>query len=400
MHDALMFITLEIRLLLACVCSMAVASGCSTTEAAVARAAVAAPAIPDSSPTNAPATTLEAPLETITVVAPEPAPAPWPWQPAATRYLDERAGDWLDHPPQVRNHFPCAISCHTTHPYMFVRPALGDSPRLAEARERVLDRVDGVGPWSQQIGFYGRKGGDTWQRSLATEAVLNASALALHDQARGLPLQAGSLRALDRMWEAQRADGSWPWLDFSYQPWEAGNDEWGATLAAIAVGLAPAEYQAEHELELARLESYLRGRVDDEAKPITLHTGLGLLWAARGLDDLVPETTRTQLVDALIAAQRDDGGWVLRDLLAPRRATRRVAEPDGYATGLATFVLCTEPRAGQAAARGLAWLREHQRDDGSWPAWSLNRDRALSHLHMRDAATAYAVLALSSPCTP
>lgn len=322
--------------------------------------------------------------------------SPPAWQLAATRYLDERSRAWLDGPPKVGNHFECAMSCHTTHPFMFVRPALGDTALLDEARDRLLERVDQPGPWSDQTGFYGRRGGRTWRRSLATEAVLNASALALHDQARGVPASEDTLAALDRMWEVQRDDGAWSWLDFGYQPFEAGNDDWGAALAALAVGVAPAAYRAEHEASIAQLRGYLRARAVDERDPITQQAGLGLLWAARNLDELLPEDARARIIERVLDTQGEDGGWSMGDLVSPARTTRRVSQPDGYATGLATFVLCTEPGGTEAADRGLSWLRTHQLEDGSWPAWSLNRDRELSHLHMRDAATAYATLALMS----
>ena len=321
------------------------------------------------------------------------------WKLAAAAYLDQRTQSWLEDPPKVRNHFECAMSCHTTHPYMFVRPELGEHGLLDEARARLVERVEQEGPWDDQVGFYGREGGRTWKRSLATEAVLNASALALHDRAMEREPTAETVAALDRMWEVQRADGAWDWLDFSYQPWEAGNDDWGAVLAALAVGAASDEYRAEHTEPIEGLRGYLRGRAADETEPMSLHDAAGVLWAGRSMDALIPGADRERIVGALIEAQGSDGGWALRDLVAPGRMARRVRKPDGYATGLATFVLCTEPEGAEGAARGLTWLRDHQNEDGSWPAWSLNRDRKRSHLHMRDAAAAYAVLALAS-CEP
>ncbi|MEM7156538.1 MAG: prenyltransferase/squalene oxidase repeat-containing protein [Myxococcota bacterium] len=342
-----------------------------------------------STPTFDHSAAVAAPPEHVESVTPS-------WQPLATTYLDERTRSWLDDPPKVRNHFPCAMSCHTTHPYMFVRPGLGDHELLAEARRRLVERVEQEGPWSAQVGFYGREGGRTWTRSLATEAVLNASALALSDRAMGREPTAQTLAALDRMWEVQRGDGAWDWLDFSFQPWEAGNDDWGAVLGALAVGAAGQQYGARHAAPIDGLRGYLQGRIADERDPMSLHDAAGALWAGRHLDDWVPEAARGRIVGQLIDAQRDDGGWALRDLVEPGRMARRVRKPDGYATGLATFVLCSQPDGARAAARGLRWLREHQNEDGSWPAWSLNRDRKRSHLHMRDAAAAYAVLALTS----
>jgi hypothetical protein len=75
-------------------------------------------------------------------------------------------------------------------------------------------------------------------------------------------------------------------------------------------------------------------------------------------------------------------------------------ESDGYATGLITFALeqLNVPETRPASQRALQWLSANQTQDGRWPAQSLNKHRELSSeagLFMSDAATAYAVLALT-----
>jgi hypothetical protein len=76
-------------------------------------------------------------------------------------------------------------------------------------------------------------------------------------------------------------------------------------------------------------------------------------------------------------------------------------ESDGYATGLVTLVLLQTdtPRRNFQLRQGLAWLERSQNTtEGFWPGSSLNKRRDPGSnvgRFMRDAATAYAVLALT-----
>ena len=95
------------------------------------------------------------------------------------------------------------------------------------------------------------------------------------------------------------------------------------------------------------------------------------------------------------------GDWKRHD------GTPQVAQSDGYATGLITFALQQAGISGENAQlqKGLAWLTANQnRTQGFWLAYSLNNNEE-HHISpdtvrfMKDAATAYAVLALSESKT-
>ena len=108
------------------------------------------------------------------------------------------------------------------------------------------------------------------------------------------------------------------------------------------------------------------------------------------------ETVPVHVARDLTAAQRPDGGWACSLLYPWDRADDKeqdLESSDGYGTGFAVFVLrkAGVPADGPAVARGVAWLKSHQRASGRWFTRSLNKDNEhfISH-----AGTAYAVMAL------
>ncbi len=329
----------------------------------------------------------------VNLVAALPAPA---WRPAdAAGRRDRRMNAWMDHPPQVGNNVACAMTCHTALPFAAARRELGDSPALARLRARIEERVASAERWHEATPFYGTSASARGRESLASEAVLNAAALALDDRAAGQQGSDVARRAFDRMWQMQRADGGFDWLDFGLDPWESGKELLGASYALLAVGAMPdADVPAEPKRKLvAFAQAHVAGA--------RLHDRLALLWAASDLDALDPNDAAAIVAEAA-QRQASDGSFTWRDL-----GIARGSGAEAYPTALATLAVCMADRAGSHArpaggfssaaelvARGREWLIAAQRSDGSWATRSPNRDRSFSHAIMSDAATAYAVMAL------
>ena len=106
-------------------------------------------------------------------------------------------------------------------------------------------------------------------------------------------------------------------------------------------------------------------------------------------------------MEALRGQQQADGGFRTA-ALDQRERVDHTAQPlasDGYATGLAVIALEASgmPRGDAMLRRSVNWLAQHQQNDGTWTAASLNKQRDPASdpaLFMTDAATAYAALAL------
>jgi squalene-hopene/tetraprenyl-beta-curcumene cyclase len=335
---------------------------------------------------------------------------------AAAAYLDQRAKWWMEWPKAARDHETFCISCHTAVPYALSRPALrqGLAEQAPSASERkLLDNVTKrVRLWKEVAPFYSDadRGAYKTVESRGTESVLNALVLASNDAQLG-HLSNDTRNALDYMWAEQQTSGdnagAWSWLRFRNEPWEADDsDFYGAVLAAVATGTAPENYRAkpviQHNINL------LREYVDRHYQAQTTINRISLLWAAAKLPGLLKPDQQSTLIREVRGQQQPDGGWSLSSLVGDwKRAdgTPQETKSDGYATGFACFAL---QQAGISKDdtqlnRGLSWLVNNQdKTGGFWLSYSLNKNEA-HHLSpdtarfMNDAATAYAVLALTQP---
>jgi squalene-hopene/tetraprenyl-beta-curcumene cyclase len=350
------------------------------------------------------------------------------WDPAgAAQYLDARMEEWFAKATKVRTGDGTAscVSCHTPVPYALARPALRRamgqaSPTALETRlvDEVTRRVETYGSHELANAFDDEKK----KESRGTEAVLNALVLANRDaRDRSHRLSDATRIAFDHLWEVQRRDGTWDWLQFGLEPFESVNSwYYGATLAALAITRAPAlPTDTATAKGVERLRDYLK--TNYRAQNLFNRAWLLLAWDQA----TVPSAEREYLVNEIRQRQRADGGWSLQ-LLGPWKWARAnepfsppgtldtslVEQSDGYATGLIVYAL---RQVGLGAgdptvAKGLRWLSTNQREiqvgDQIWKAWraySLNFDREHSgakgetwrRLFMSDSATAFAVLALS-----
>ncbi|MGH8218533.1 MAG: hypothetical protein ACREUT_08210 [Steroidobacteraceae bacterium] len=196
--------------------------------------------------------------------------------------------------------------------------------------------------------------------------------------------------------------GSWPWIQFNNEPWEAYDSrDYGAILAGLAIGMAPDDYRSDPAIQpaLDRLRSYL-DRAYPEQAPVRR---VAMLWLSTRLPGVLSPDRRRTIIDEIWSLQRPDGGWCLAALGGPwkrRDGTTQAMQSDGYATGLAVLALqqsgisADDPRL----HHGLAWLAGNQDQDGYWSGFSLNKRRIRlddAARFMDDAATAYAVLALT-----
>jgi hypothetical protein len=322
------------------------------------------------------------------------------------------------------------VSCHTTVPYVLARPALRRAMRVNTATpqetriiEEATRRVESYG--AHQLLYESSESKKTESRG--TEAVLNALILASADAAQSRrELGVGAQQAFKQLWEMQRPDGAWDWLDFGLEPFETADGVYyGDTLAALAVGTAPGLSNNRAPETRAGIEK-LRGYLKEKYASQSLFNRIWLLLASTRLNGLLTKAQREALVTGLQGKQRDDGGWALDSLdgwrwskkAEPFRApgtpdAALLAKSDGYATGLIVYALRQSglPAGHGAAPRGLKWLRANQREfqvgTHVWTAWrahSLNFDRERGgekgepwrRMFMSDSATAFAALALAA----
>jgi squalene-hopene/tetraprenyl-beta-curcumene cyclase len=343
---------------------------------------------------------------------------------AAANYLDQRETFWMKWQGAKRDQGTFCVSCHTNLTFVFAQTALRElptEPNTSDNERKIIDDVKKrVRLWNSVEPYYGDKEDidGNGPGSRATEAVLNAVILAFHDSQTG-ELSDDTRAAFHNMWALQQTagddQGAWLWQKFRLGPWESRDSPYfGATLAALAVGIAPGNYRSSADIQgnLASLQKYLDGKYSEQP----LLNRIGLLWASTKWPGLLTPKQQKSIIEEIYEKQQSDGGWSLSSLtwsskylgipslLTTRRRndwTPQETKSDGLATGYIAFVLeqAGVPRENAQMKSALGWLTQNQNQtEGFWTAYSLNKRRDPSSnvgRFMTDAATAFAVLALS-----
>jgi squalene-hopene/tetraprenyl-beta-curcumene cyclase len=329
---------------------------------------------------------------------------------AAARYLDSREIWWQSWDRAQKDHGTLCVSCHTQAPFALARPVLHnelDERDQPVAEKALLASVEKrVRMWKDVLPFYSDAvyGAGKEVESRNAESVLNAVILASYDTS-SLHLRDITRMAFDNAWALQSKTGpdagAWVWQNFDYTPWESKESQyyWAAMLAEV-VANAPDNYRTDRDVigNLAALRVYLIGHYD--AQPLL--NRIVVLWASAQFPNLLTPAQRKALIAEINGRQRDDGGWSLSDFGTWQRRDKTPLETrsDGFATAIAVLAFESNHIASSYERRGMEWLVINQdKTTGAWPAWSLNKDRDPKSnvgMFMSDAATGYAVLALTA----
>ena len=316
------------------------------------------------------------------------------WNPKlAAEYLDQRQQAWSVWPTAAANGGGACFSCHTGMTYMLARPAL---------RHLLGDKQ----PTKWETSILQKMAADAGKEPPGQLRMVETIFESLFLREDGRTISEARGRALDQLWSLQSSDGKtkggWAWYNASLEPWEGPSSFYfGSSLAALAIGLTPAEYRSQPEVgqRIESLKEYLRNGIADRP----LHNRLELLWASSALAGVITPELRKSIVDEVDQKQREDGAWTLAALGPwPEHAEGAdLDQPSAYATAFTAYVLLqagTKPEEAHLKT-ALEWLREHQdRRSGAWRASSMNKKYpagSMQELFLQDGATGFAAAALA-----
>jgi squalene-hopene/tetraprenyl-beta-curcumene cyclase len=313
---------------------------------------------------------------------PFPIPANDPEEPIAREFSLGRGAEYLDGLTTAWTREAGCVTCHTTLPYFAARPA--GKREASPAVDELLGLMEyRVAHWETEKPL--------WD----AEVLITAASLVVYDAETTGKLAPTTRAALDRMWNLQRADGTWNWLKAGTPPFEY-DDYYGAVLMAVGLGHAPKSYAEEARVKngTAKLREYFAKK-----PPPNLHHAAWLIWAEAELGGVMARKLREQKVAELLELQKTDGGWSLPSLGGWKGHDGLPIDEapcDGYATGLVVFALRQAglPSDHAAVAKGAKWLKANQRESGSWYCGSLGTRYHLNFLS--HSGSAFAVMALGA----
>jgi squalene-hopene/tetraprenyl-beta-curcumene cyclase len=299
-------------------------------------------------------------------------------EPIAKEFSIERGRKFLDDASLQWQAERKCLTCHTNFAYLVTGAGRSAKrPAYTEVRKFTEDLVGNR--WAAK--------GPRWD----TEVIVAAMGLAVSDAEGSGKLDPLTRKALDRMWTVQRPDGGWNWINCGWPPMES-DDYYGVTVALLATGRAPEGYAATPAAQegVQKVRDYLA----KNAAP-SLHHKAMLFWASKYLDGLMTAEEQKKTVEELLALQRPDGGWALATFLEWKRSDGTPQEKDagdGYGTGFVIHLarLGGIPASDPRIARGIDWIKSHQRASGRWFTRSLKKD---SRHFLTHAGTAFAILA-------
>ena len=302
------------------------------------------------------------------------------------RYARYGADVWAKNPlALISGEGNACISCHTSLPYALVEPLLPDD---YAAYDDMLENIDGrILTWNDNTAWYADEkleesaavGGlppDALKSFLngpdsrGVEAVFNALISAISDAFAGNAATRETKQAFENMWAEQLKTGPtagrWGWIKANLIPWEAADsDIWGASLACVAASLYP---DLAPQADLSLLNRSLSQAVSDPA--VSLHSKAAVTWCdAESGGQVLEAGAAARVVAELMALQRKDGGWSLRDL-GPWAGwegsdadccAKRDVRTDAYATGFVTLALARNSHHLQAdekdrLASAIDWI--------------------------------------------
>jgi len=302
-------------------------------------------------------------------------------EPLAAAYSLEQGKQFLDAAALTWQKQRDCMACHTNYLYLLTRPALGVNDAAHRTVRQYAEELV-TKTWPAK--------GPRWD----TEVVMAGMVLGYNDRLTSGTLHPTTRTALDRMWQVQREDGGVDWISCDWPPFES-DDEFGATMMALAVSVAPDKY-ADTPAAQAGIEKLKKYFVDTPLP--TLHHRAMLVWADSYRAGWLSPTERQKIVDELLSLQHEDGSWSIASLGNWQRGDgtpQDLKTGDGYATGLAIYLARRVgiPAEDPRLAKGVAWLKANQRASGRWFTRSLHKD---SQHYITHAGSNLALMALAS----